>query len=177
VLRLSHEPTAFSTLATSSSDLSTRASAVLAKIEWPGKPGASAPIAPLTPDEQKRFDAGHMVYESICLPCHKSDGRGEDHVAASLIGSQLALGPAEVTVRILMNGKEGTIGLMPPLGTTLTDEQIADVLTYVRREWGQGGTPVEPATVTAVRPLTATRTKPWTNDELFALQGAAPAGR
>jgi len=74
-----------------------------------------------------------------------------------------------VTSRILLNGKEGTIGLMPPIGMTLTDDQIAAALTYVRREWGQTGTPVDPATVKAVRAETAGRTKPWTNDELLAM--------
>ena len=58
---------------------------------------------------------------------------------------------------------------MPPIGSTLNDEQIASVLTYVRREWGQIGTPVDPTTIKAVRELTAGRTRPWTNDELTEL--------
>ena len=41
-----------------------------------------------------------------------------------------------------MNGKEGTTGLMPPVGGALDDEQIASVLTYVRREWGQAADPI-----------------------------------
>ena len=32
---------------------------------------------------------------------------------------------------------------MPPLGSALTDEQIAAVLTYIRREWGQTASPVD----------------------------------
>jgi mono/diheme cytochrome c family protein len=59
------------------------------------------------------------------------------------------------------------------VGASLSDEQIADVLTYIRRDWGQGGTPVDPATIKSVRALTASRTRPWTNDELLAL---VPAG-
>jgi hypothetical protein len=58
---------------------------------------------------------------------------------------------------------------MPPVGQTLSDEQIADVLTYVRHEWGQTGTPVDPATVAAVRASTTGRTRPWTNAELLPL--------
>ena len=79
----------------------------------------------------------------------------------------------EVTARILLKGKEGTVGLMPPLGTTLTDEQIASVLTYIRREWGQDGAPVEPALgQTGPRPRRPGRTKPWTNDELLRADAA-----
>ena len=68
-----------------------------------------------------------------------------------------------------MNGKEGKVGLMPPLGSVLTDDQIAAVLTYIRREWGQTGSPVEPAIVRDTRPLTTGRAKPWSDEELLAL--------
>jgi len=94
-------------------------------------------------------------------------------VAPSLVGSALALASPDIPARILLNGKEGTIGLMPPIGSILSDEQIAGVLTYVRREWGQPGSAVDPSTVKSVRELTAGRTKPWTNDELLALVYAA----
>jgi mono/diheme cytochrome c family protein len=36
------------------------------------------------------------------------------------------------------------LNLMPLVGSALSDDQIAGVLTYIRREWGQGGTPVDP---------------------------------
>jgi mono/diheme cytochrome c family protein len=167
--RLSKEPQAFSALAATTADLGPRAAAVLARIEWPGKPGASAPIPPLTPEEQQRFNAGQEVYRNICQACHQPDGRGQEKVAPSLVGSPLALAAPDIPARILMNGKEGPVGLMPPVGSTLTDEQIAGVLTYVRREWGQDGTPVDVATVKQVRAMTADRTRPWKHDELMAL--------
>src|SRR5262249_1676090 len=87
----------------------------------------------------------------------------------NLIGSTLALAPAEIPIRIVLNGKEGPIGLMPPVGQVFSDDQIAAVLTYIRREWGQGGQPVDAATVGAVRPITASRKRPWTNEELLAM--------
>ncbi len=90
-------------------------------------------------------------------------------MAPSLVGSALALARPEIPIRILLHGKEGNIGLMPSIGTVLNDDQIAGVLTYVRREWGQTGTPVDAATVKSVRDATAGRTKPWTNEELLAL--------
>jgi mono/diheme cytochrome c family protein len=54
---------------------------------------------------------------------------------------------------------------MPPVGATLTDDQIAGVLTYVRREWGQAGDPVDPATVGTVRAQRPVA-PPWTEDVL-----------
>ena len=73
--------------------------------------------------------------------------------------------------RILINGKEGSTGLMPPLGGVLTDDQIAEVLTYVRRSWGNQGSAVEAAGVTDVRKETTGRTRPWTEKELLELVG------
>jgi mono/diheme cytochrome c family protein len=173
-LRVNQEPAALSALAAGSGEFAPRVTALLARVEWPGKPGASAPIVPLTPAEQKLFLAGQEVYKNICIACHQPDGRGMDRIAPTLIGSTLALAPAEVTARILLNGKEGPVGLMPPVGSTLSDDQIAGVLTYVRREWGQDGTPVSPETVKAVRALTVGRARPWTNDELLKM---IPGGR
>jgi mono/diheme cytochrome c family protein len=62
---------------------------------------------------------------------------------------------------------------MPPIGGTLSDEQLAGVLTYIRREWGQTGAPVDAAAVKSVRMLTAGRTRPWTDPELMALLEAS----
>jgi len=170
-LQIVREPAAFTALAGGSDTLASRAANVLARIEWPGKPGAANPVTPLTAVEQQRFEAGREVYRNICQACHQPDGRGLARVAPPLIGSVFALAPAEVTTRILLNGKEGTVGLMPPIGATLTNDQIASVLTYVRREWGQAGDPVDPAAVQAVRVQTATRTRPWTDDELLKMLG------
>ena len=142
-------------------------------VAWPGKPGAAAPIAPLTSAEQQRFDAGREIYKNICQACHQPDGRGQDKLAPTLIESAMALAPAEIPARILLGGKEGPVGLMPPVGSALSDEQIAAVLTYIRREWGQAGSPVDPSIVKEVRALTAGRTRPWTNEELAALSDRA----
>jgi mono/diheme cytochrome c family protein len=171
-LRLNREPKGLSALAAVSGELGTRAAAVLARVEWPGKPGAAAPIPALSADEQRRFDAGRDVYKNICQACHQPDGRGQEKLAPSLVGSALALAAPEITTRILLNGKEGPIGLMPPVGQSFDDEQVAAVLTYIRREWGQAGAPVDPLVVQRVRALTADRTRPWTNAELLALEGA-----
>jgi len=175
-MRLNREPAEFTALAAAAGDLGTRASALLARIEWPGKPGASAPVTPLTPAEQQRYDDGQKIYESICAACHQEDGRGKELVAPSLVGSAFANAVATIPVRILLNGKEGTIGLMPPLGQSFTDDQIANVLTYVRRQWGNTAAPVDVPTVKDARTAVSSRTKPWTNAELSAIAGAGRGG-
>ena len=170
VLRLHREP-ALAAVAARGGETGQRATALLARMEWPGKPGASTPVAPLSPTEQARFAAGQDVYKSVCEACHQPDGRGQDRVAPALVGSALALAASDIPARILFNGKEGKVGLMPPLGTVLTDDQIAAVLTYVRREWGQTGAPVDAASIKEARAAAAGRQKPWTDAELQALIG------
>lgn len=168
-LRLNREPVALTGLRASDA-LADRVRLVLARVSWPGKPG-EAELLPLNADEQRRFDAGREIYKSLCQACHQPDGRGQDRLAPTLIGASFTLGPPGIATRILLNGKEGAIGLMPPIGAALTDDQIASVLTYVRREWGQGAAPVDAGTVTAVRALSLGRARPWTDDELRKISG------
>jgi mono/diheme cytochrome c family protein len=169
-LRINREPSALLTGAARGDDLSSRITNVLTKVSWPGKAG-DVPIVPLTGEQQQRFDAGREIYANLCQACHQPDGRGQPRVAPSLVDSPLLLAAAEIPARILLNGKEGATGLMPPMGSTLTDEQVASVLTYTRREWGQTGSPVDPSTITSVRELTRARTRPWTHDELMKMSG------
>ncbi len=167
-LRLNAEPSALTAMAATGGELGTRAAALIARVEWPGKPGMAAPLAPLAPAEQQRFNAGREIYRNVCQACHQADGRGLEKVAPSLLESAHAVGPAEIPIRILLHGKEGSTGLMPPVGQVFDDEQIAAVLTYARREWGLRGSPVDPSTVKGVRSSTAGRTRPWTDQELAA---------
>jgi len=151
---------------------------VVAKLDWPGKPAPVAPPAtPLTAEQQQRFDAGSQIYRSICIGCHQADGKGKEKLAGNLVDSRYVNGPDPgPATRILLAGKEGAVGLMPPLGGALNDEQIAAVLTYVRREWGHTASPVAPDDVREIRGLTKTRTRPWTDAELQAGRGGRGRG-
>ena len=170
-LKVSREPALSQLASRDTSELGKRSAAVLARVEWPGKAGVVA-AAPLTPAEQARFDAGREVYKNLCVACHQADGRGAEKLGKTLVGSEFTLDVPGIPVRALINGKEGPVGLMPPLGGTLTDDQIAAVLTYVRREWGNAGTAVDAATVAEVRKTTAGRSRPWTDQELTGIRGA-----
>jgi mono/diheme cytochrome c family protein len=167
---LSREPALVAVSSSDSGGFGSRAAAVLARLTWPGKPGAAPAAAALTAEEQQRFEAGRELYQTLCAACHQPDGRGREQLAPALVGSELALAAAEISVRIVLNGKEGSTGLMPPLGTTLTDDQIAAALTYIRREWGHTASPVAPSVVKDVRAATAGRTRPWTADELARIR-------
>lgn len=176
-ITLARAPEAFARLAGQPDEAGTRAAALLARLSWPGQAAgaqtAAAAPAPLMPEEQRRFEAGREIYGNMCVACHGPDGQGVGAIGAPLVTSPIVPAAAGLPIRVLLHGKEGEVGLMPPVGTTLADEQIAAVLTYIRREWNGTASPVDAAAVAAVRTATAGRTKPWTKEELMALPESA----
>jgi mono/diheme cytochrome c family protein len=176
-VRLPSESALVALAAADTGEFGKRATALLARLTWPGKPGEAPAAAPLTAEEQQRFEAGRQVYQSLCAACHQPDGRGQEKLAPSLIGSPLAVGAPDIAARIVLGGKEGPTGLMPPLGSVLSDEQIAAALTYIRREWGHSATPIVPEVVKGVRAASAGRTRPWTAEELSQLQNGSRGAR
>jgi mono/diheme cytochrome c family protein/glucose/arabinose dehydrogenase len=168
-ISLPAEPTALSKLAAVSGTLGELAGSVSAKLDWPGRPAPVVRSAPFSSEQQKRYAAGAEIYKNVCLGCHQEDGRGKEKLGADLVDSAVVNAADPVTsIRVLVGGKEGTIGLMPPLGPAMSDEDIAATLTYIRRAWGHTATPVDPLNVMEVRALSRGRTTPWTDNELQA---------
>jgi mono/diheme cytochrome c family protein len=168
---LSAAPTALLAMAEGAdSAFSVRARRVAATLDWPGKPRPVSPDArPLTDEEQRLYAAGQQQFTATCAGCHQANGQGLPGVAKSLVGSRWALAPTQQVIRIVLHGKEGEM-LMPPVGGSMTDEQVAAVLTYVRRSWGNTALPITPAAVQEVRGATAGRKKAWTEAELAAIR-------
>jgi mono/diheme cytochrome c family protein len=170
------EPVALTRLAAGSGPDAALAAEVVAKIKWAGKPVPTAPpVAPLTAEEQTRFESGKALYASKCAGCHGPEGQGKDKVAA-LANSKWVSAPAAFPIRILANGKEGPFGLMPPVVKQLSDDQIAEVLTYIRRAWGNTASAIAPVEVRETRQSTV-HPAVWTEEELTKLLQAAGRGR
>lgn len=150
--------------------------ALKARLAWPQKPGVPPPpvVPPLTAAETALFEVGKGVYNTLCVGCHQPTGTGMDGLAPALVNSEWVLGTPDVLPRIILHGLVGPIQVggqtwnleMPPLGAALTDEQIAGVLTYIRREWEHNGSPISTEMVSKIRSENASRTKSWTAEEL-----------
>jgi mono/diheme cytochrome c family protein len=142
----------------------------------PPKVVVAAPKRVLSAEDQKRFDFGKSVYEATCLACHQPHGLGQEGLAPPLAQSEWTASSPERLVRIILNGLRGPIHVkqqvfeldMPSLGV-LEDEQIANVLTYVRNEWGHSFTPVDTATVKRIRAATEQREDAWTEPDLLKI--------
>jgi mono/diheme cytochrome c family protein len=166
---LAAEPAMISRLASGSDALAEPSKKLLALITWPGRPAPPA-LPPRNASEEALFKQGQAIYVEQCSGCHQIEGQGQATVAPALAGSKRVAANGDVPVRILTNGLEGKIGLMPPLGGAMRDEEVAAVLTYVRQSFGNRAAPVPPAAVKEWRLAFAHRTTPWSEKDIDAPQ-------
>ena len=103
---------------------------------------------------------GKVVYMNVCLACHMADGNGVPTMNPPLIKTSYVLGDKTALIKIVLNGFSEDVEIngqkfsnnMTP-HSDLTDIQIADVLTYVRKSFGNNASPIKPSEVKKVRPV------------------------
>jgi mono/diheme cytochrome c family protein len=89
--------------------------------------------------EPEDLAIGQKIYNQYCMACHQSNGMGASGRFPPLNGTDWVTGDKERLVHLILNGMEGAIevngeiydGVMPQ-HSFLNDDQIADVLTYIR---------------------------------------------
>ena len=175
-IKLAGEPSALAKLSKSKDAAMTKVLAWFkSTVVWPGKPGVIVPVVKaLTNEQQLLFDSGKQTYAGLCTACHQPTGKGLEGLAPPLAESEWVLGDPERIVKVVMHGLRGPIKVkgvaysydMPAAGF-LTDEQIAGVLTYIRREWDHEAAPVPLDLVQKIRAETKGRTDAWTEPELL----------
>ena len=130
--------------------------------------------------------SGKEIYSQVtpgggmCVACHLPNGLGQPGAFPPLDRSDWVLGDKERLIKISIHGLQGEVivngekyvgvmqGFGQPLGSPLNDQQIADVLTYIRNEWGNSVSAISPEEVKAVRDSVKDRelTSMWTAAEL-----------
>ena len=147
-------------------------------VAWPGHNDAAATAATkLTEVEQDSFDRGKELYATVCFACHQPHGDGQEGLAPPLRESEWTVGSPARLVRIVLHGARDAFTVkgqkwelaMPAFSEALDDQQIADVLTYVRREWGHTAAPVTTNLVATIRAAEAKRDDAWTEGELLKI--------
>jgi mono/diheme cytochrome c family protein len=106
---------------------------------------------------KQSIEKGKLVYEQYCLTCHQVDGSGVPNLNPPLIKTSFVLGDKKKIIGIVLKGLndvevngETYSNPMPPFDF-MSDEEIADVLTYVRNSFTNKGTAVTAAEVKANR--------------------------
>lgn len=137
--------------------------------------------APAAAHAESSPGAGATLYQINCSACHQATGEGLKGIFPPLAQSDYLLADKERSIRIALQGIGGPIvvngveyqGVMPA-PAPMDDQQVADVLTYVRSAWGNRGDAVTPAEVKQVRAALAA-TDADKNDP-FAPLPPPPAG-
>ncbi|BDS07940.1 hypothetical protein NT6N_29800 [Oceaniferula spumae] len=126
------------------------------------------------------FKRGKEVYitKAACFGCHGEDGEGLQNLGPPLDQSEWVTGDVTRLTKVLLHGLTGPIKVngkkySPPLAmpglnanTAITDQDLADVMTYVRNCWENKASVVDAAAVTKTRAATKDQEQPYTSKEL-----------
>lgn len=101
---------------------------------------------------------GKVVYSKVCITCHMADGGGVPNMNPPLIGTKYVLGDKTQLINIVLKGfkdeieiNDQTFSNTMPAQDYLKDQEIADVLTYIRNNFGNKASQVKVAEVKAQR--------------------------
>ncbi len=127
--------------------------------EWVDQGGdrGVAPAAGGPKSKDERIALGRKLFSSICAACHQTSGQGRPNIFPPLAGSDFLNADKSRAIRIVISGRQGEVIVngqkynnnMPSF--PLTDDDIANVLTYVYNSFGNSGLEVKPEEVTTVR--------------------------
>jgi mono/diheme cytochrome c family protein len=110
-----------------------------------------------TPDKVM-MQRGKKVYDTYCLTCHQADGAGVPRMNPPLIKTTYVLGDKKRLINIILKGFNESVEINGdyydnpmPAQPQLNDQQIADVLTYVRNSFSNKASLITVAEVKAER--------------------------
>jgi mono/diheme cytochrome c family protein len=159
----------------------------------PTKAGTTGPGGAQT-QELSQADRGKKIFSANCAVCHQPNGLGAAGQGyPPLAGSEYVNGGTRRLGMIVLKGLQGPVtvkgqqfgtAVMQPWDKTLSDAKIADVLTYIRQEWGNKGGPVSAEGIAALRKELASHPDSFTEPDLKAVPedanlpgGEAPASK
>jgi mono/diheme cytochrome c family protein len=128
--------------------------------------------------ELSQADRGKKIFSANCATCHQMSGTGVAGQYPPLAGSEYVNGGTRRLGMIVLKGLQGPLtvkgaqygtAVMQPWDKTLSDAKIADVLTFIRQEWGNKGGPVTPESIAGLRKELASHPDSFTEADLKAV--------
>ncbi len=106
----------------------------------------------------EQLSAGAKIYTNTCASCHMVDGSGVPNLQPALDGDALVAGDPDILIRVVLEGPAKVLpadrpvfsNTMPPF-YQLSDQDIADVLSYIRQQYGAKASAIKPSQVAAQR--------------------------
>ena len=132
------------------------------------KSGSSEPIAKAAEAAEAgkltkagQIESGKALFLGTCSTCHQMDGQGIPKVFPPLAKSDYLMADKKRSIEVLLNGLSGKVivngqeyaSVMPPM-SHMADDELANILTYVRNAFGNSGDAVSVQEVTQVRSST-----------------------
>ncbi len=120
---------------------------------------SEATNAAVTEEKNRLYPLGEKIYAAQCAVCHASQGQGKlPHFPPLANNQSIQMTSSVNPIRMVLNGgyAPGTFKNpkpygMPPFAQSLSDEEVAAVVTYIRTAWGNHGAPVSAHDVNALR--------------------------
>lgn len=111
-------------------------------------PGIAALIALALPacNSVVAAESGEQLFLNNCAECHQRDGKGIQNIYPSLAGNEVVLGSAVDVALVLIIGR----GEMPSFNGSISSEDMAAIINYVRNSWGNEGEAISAATIDAL---------------------------
>ena len=136
-------------------------------------------IEPEADDESDESAAspGEALYADYCAACHGHEGEGTPEVFPPLVDTSMVSEDPTALIAVTLDGVSGPLdvdgdeydGFMPGQAQ-LSDQEVAELLTYIRTSWGNEAEAVDGSMVNIVRDRTASRTSAWNQEDLDALR-------
>lgn len=138
-------------------------------------------VPPTETGEQNLIDGG-KVYTTNCASCHQANGQGVAGAFPPLAKSSWVTENKKTPIRILLLGIQGEIevsgsqynGLMPSFGNTLSDAEIAAVLSHIRSSWGNQAEAISETDVQLERQNYTQRKDPWKGGKELLAEAQKP---
>ena len=121
-------------------------------------PSSNALSESFAPVSAGRMEKGQLVYKTHCFACHQTTGTGIPKLYPPLANNKTVVGDKTFLISILLNGMSGEIvvngekynQVMIP-HDFLSDQQLADVLTYIRNSFGNRADEIKASEVQKLR--------------------------
>jgi mono/diheme cytochrome c family protein len=118
--------------------------------------GAAAAALVSLPAGAQDPPPGEKLYADNCQACHQKEGAGIPGAFPTLAASPFVQGDPVLLTTTVLNGRGG----MPAYKSDLTDQQLAEVLSYIRGVWGNKAEPITTEQVAATRAAAQAPPKP-----------------